>query len=111
MTYTPGCWFAMNIIGSGPCDGRLRKCHLIPKQLLKREFGKELGARFAEDPATWVWGCGGIMGNAGHHGMLDASRTLRIPRAVVPAATEQFAADHALEWWLDREYGPRELAA
>ena len=44
------------------------------------------------------------MGNAGHHGMLDASRTLRVPRDRIPAGTEHLAAELGLTWWLDREY-------
>lgn len=81
------------------CSGRLVRCHLIPKQLLKREGGGEWDAR------SWVWACGGIGGNAGHHGMLDHSRRLRLPRAAIPARTEQLALELGLIWWLDREYG------
>jgi hypothetical protein len=44
----------------------------------------------------------------GHHGMLDTSRKIRLPRAVLPARLESFAEEHELLWWLDREYGPRE---
>src|SRR5215207_1035996 len=90
-----------------PCAGRLIKAHLIPRQLLRRE----LGASFEAHGDTWVWACGGIMGNSGHHGMLDQSRTLRIPRIALPFYVEDFAAKHGLGWWLDREYGPREAAA
>ena len=111
MSYTPGCWFAANVIACGPCDGQLVRCHLIPKQLLKREFGKVLGKKLAEDPATWVPGCGGPTGIGGHHGMLDQSRTVRITRIELPDELELFAANHGLSWWLDREYGPREEAA
>lgn len=39
--------------------------------------------------------------------MLDHARTLRIPREGLPGALEEFAAEHGLGWWLDREYGPR----
>ena len=105
--YTPGCWFAQNIIGSGPCDGQLVRVHLVPRQLLRREGLK----RYVNDERLWVWGCGGPVGIGGHHGMLDHSRTLRIPRALIPDVTEQACAELGLSWWLDRSYGLREAAA
>jgi hypothetical protein len=95
----------MNVIGCGPCDGRLVKAHLIPKQLLRRE-------RLPLWPdEVWVPMCGGISGIGGHHGQLDHSRKLRIPREALPAPTEAFAAEHNLSWYLDRTYGMREEAA
>lgn len=103
--YTPGCWFAQNVIGSGRCDGRLVRCHLIPKQMLTRE------KLDPTDERTWVPGCGGPTGIGGHHGALDSARTLRIPREALPEGLEDFCAEHGLTWWLDREYGPLELAA
>jgi hypothetical protein len=84
-----------------PCDGRLVHVHLIPRRLLKRE-GADPNAY-----GSWVWGCGGPMGDSGHHGMLDRSRRLRIPRASLPPSTEKLAARHGLTWWLDREYGEK----
>lgn len=96
------CWFAA-LPGAGPCDGRLRKCHLIPAQTVRREVGK----RYAWDPAVWVWGCGGPTGVGGHHGRLDFARTLRIPRYRLPHELEVFAEEHGLGWWLDRTYGER----
>lgn len=98
----PSCWFA-SLPGAGPCDGQLRKCHLIPKQLIGREVGKQ--RKHLWDPRVLVDGCGGPTGIGGHHGQLDYSRTLRIPRDMLPAAVEEFAAEHGLTWWLDREYG------
>lgn len=95
----PSCWLAS--FSDAPCDGKLRKCHLIAKQTIKREVGKQ----HMWDDRSWVWGCGGPMGNGGHHGMLDYSRTLRIERDRLPAAVEAFAAEHGIGWWLDREYG------
>lgn len=102
MSRRPSCWFA-SLPGAGPCDGRLRKCHLLPAQLLKREGL----SRFRWHEAVWVWGCGGPMGISGHHGMLDHSRTLRVPRERLPEALETFAAEYDLDWWLDRTYGLR----
>jgi hypothetical protein len=100
------CWFA-SLPGAGPCDGRLRQCHLVPRQLLRRELGPAQGKRAAADPRSWVWGCGGPMGVSGHHGAVDWARTLRVPRHLLPACVEEFAAEHDLEWWVDRTYGPR----
>src|SRR4051812_26964881 len=99
------CWLAP--FSTRPCEGRLIRAHLIPRQLLKREGL----ARFIDDPATWVPGCGGITGCSGHHGQLDSARTLRVPREALPEALEAFCADHGLLWFLDREYGPLEMAA
>lgn len=101
-----GCWLAKNGVhergAMPPCDGRLRKCHLIAKQEMRR---RKMALRDQWDPRVWVWGCGGVAGNGGHHGMLDHSRTLRIPRDRLPPALEEFARDHDLVWWLTREYG------
>lgn len=97
------CWLAQ--FSDLPCDGRLRKAHLIPRRLILRELPAEVSAAAVWDPRTWVWACGGISGLAGHHGALDQSRTLRIPRQALPAELEEFAAEHGLTYWLDREYG------
>jgi len=99
------CWLAQ--FTPVPCNGKLRKCHLIPRQVIRREVGDI----DVYDERTWVWGCGGLTGCAGHHGMLDYSRTLRIPREKLPAKVERFAVEHGLGWWLDREYGPSGAAA
>lgn len=114
-----------------PCDGRLVKVHLVPQQLLKKEFphgvifhdnrwrrahpieNPEWAHRSLRqlqgDPRSYVMACGGPMGPTGHHGMLDGSRTLRIPRYRIPAGTEQFVAELGLRWFLDREYGVDEV--
>lgn len=93
------CWLAQ--FSEIPCDGQLRKCHLIPKQTIRREIGK----RYEWDERSWVWGCGGPTGIGGHHGMLDYSRKLRIPRHALPSSLEEFAEAHGLGWYLDRTYG------
>lgn len=90
-----------------PCEGRLIRAHLIPRQLLKREGL----AAFVDDHRGYVYACGGAMGNSGHHGALDCARTLRVPRCALPAAVEEMAEELGLEWWLDREYGPLQEAA
>lgn len=104
------CWLREHAVhASGtmpPCAGRLVKAHLIRRQTLEREApGFDVW-----DERVWVWACGGPLGNAGHHGQLDAGhRPLRVPRAALPAEVEVVAAELGLGWWLDREYGPREL--
>lgn len=85
-----------------PCEGRLVRVHLVPRQLLRRVKRRDL----IDDPRTWVWACGGPMGNGGHHGQLDQSRTLRFPRWAVPSSLEALMVELGLDWWLDREYGP-----
>jgi hypothetical protein len=70
------CFFA-GLHNAGPCDGRV-----------------------------FVLACGGATGIGGHHGQLDSSRTIRVPRHRLPPELEEFAAEHGLGWFLDREYGP-----
>ena len=106
----PGCWFAQ-IPEAGPCDGELVRVHLIPRQTLRKEFGKTLGNKLAEDPASFVPGCGGPTGIGGHHGMLDSSRKLRVPRELLPELFVKWCESLGLGWYIDREYGPEELAA
>lgn len=75
---------------------------------LAASYGRTFPATLNElrwDSRCWVWGCGGMTGNAGHHGMLDTARTLRVCRHRLPLAVEEFAADYGISWWLDREYG------
>lgn len=100
------CWVdTANIIGRGPCGGRLDPAHLIPKQLIRRE-GYE---RLAWDQRVWVPIC------RRHHAALDTARTLRIPREKLPASVEMFAAEldaglmgrSPFGAYLEREYGPR----
>lgn len=105
----PICFFAaFGVMEDGspmpPCDGELVKCHLIARQLLRREGAPPWDGR------VWVWACGGPMGNGGHHGMLDHTRTLKLPRSAIPEHTEAFAMEYGLTWWLTREYGEREDA-
>ena len=100
-----GCQLAR--FSDTPCDGELVRVHLIPRQRLRKELGLETAYVAVRDRATWVWACGGPTGIGGHHGALDYSRTLRIPREALPPLLEKFAAQHGLEWWLTREYGPK----
>jgi hypothetical protein len=124
----PVCFFA-RWPGAGPCDGELIRAHLISRRQIRkavrarvmrealatmtRKAARALAdrevARACEDPRSWVACCGGPMGNAGHHGMLDVARTLRIPRDRLPAGVEEFAAELGLDCWLDREYGERPI--
>lgn len=106
--YLDDCWLAWHgVMEHGdpvpPCTGSLVRVHLIPRQVLKREHLPQL------DPRTYVYACGGITGGpGGHHGMLDqGNRKLRIPRSALPIKVEEFALEHGIGWWLDREYGER----
>lgn len=117
------CFFASR----GSCDGALIRAHLIPRQLLRREFPHGVlfddgrwrkATRYedrydlphrsandlADDERTWVPCCGGPQGNGGHHGQLDHSRTLRIIRQDLPTTVTDFAAEFSLMWWIEREY-------
>lgn len=124
------CFFA----GHNPCDGQLVRGHLIPRQLLKREFPhgvvfdhgewRRLDALedvyhlphrtlrdLIDDERSWVPMCGGPMGNGGHHGQLDQSRTLRIPREELPEGFMVFCEELGLGWYVLREYGDEARAA
>ena len=106
MTPAPTCWLA-KFRPDVPCDGKLVKAHLIPRQLMRREVRDDRLADALWDRRGWVWACGGPTGIGGHHGMLDTSRTLRVPRLELPVVLEEFAEELGLSWWLDREYGHR----
>jgi hypothetical protein len=95
------CWFA-GLPDAGPCDGRLVRCHLIRRQVLRRELNA--APAVVDDPRCWVWGCGGPTGCSGHHGALDTARTLRVPRDRLPAAFVEFVEELGLGWWAEREY-------
>lgn len=81
------------------CDGRMERAHLIREQTIRKHVSRSKLILWA--PAVWRPAC------HRHHGLLDQSKTLRIPRSAIPAETEAWADDNGLTWWLDREYGER----
>lgn len=105
----PFCWVAQQLPDSGDCDGQLIRAHLIPRQLLRREGF----ARYADDPRSYAWVCGGPTGIGGHHGKLDQARTARPGRHHLPAGVEALAreldgqCDGRMPFaaYLDRTYG------
>ena len=106
VSHNPACFLAAHgqmVDGSDmpACTGRLIRAHLIPRQLLRREGHDVL----IPDRRTWVLACGGPTGAQGHHGMLDQSRTLWLPRRALPPLTEALADELGLAWYLDKEYG------
>lgn len=123
------CFFA----DRGPCDGELVRAHLIPRQLLKREFPngvvldgggwRKLGRnedrydlvhrgprQLVDDERSWVPACGGACGVSGHHGQLDGL-TLRIARERLPEGFEVFCDELGLGWYVERQYGDAMRAA
>src|SRR5580765_7238933 len=92
-----------------PCEGRLVRAHLIPRQTLLRELPAEESAGAIEDPRSYVMACGGVTGVGGHHGEMDFGgvNRIHIPRKVLPQTLEDFAREHRLSWWLDNRYGAR----
>lgn len=103
--HNPACFLAAHGVHERglmpPCDGRLVRVHLIPRQLLKREGYGAL----VPDARTWVLGCGGPTGAQAHHGMFDVARTIKLPRTAIPRLLEVLAGELGLGWYLDREYG------
>jgi hypothetical protein len=73
----PECWFSM-LPDAGPCDGRLRQCHLLPKNKIAQEFPR--GAWRSQGESSWR--------------PLGRNDDLRLDEL-------------GLEWWLDYTYGPR----
>jgi hypothetical protein len=105
---TDGCWLAQ--FSDTPCDGALVRCHLIPRQRLKKSWA-DIRHRWTgtlqeliDDRRTWVPACGGPMGVGGHHGELDFSRKLRIPIWRLPTETLLLVEAIGLDWWVVREY-------
>jgi hypothetical protein len=87
-----------------PCEGQLRRVHLISKQALRRR------GHDPWDPRSYVLACGGPWpGLSAHHGELDAFR-LRIPREALPREVEELAAELRMVFYLERRYGSLALA-
>lgn len=105
MNGRPTCQLAQ--FSDVPCHGHLVRAHLIPRQVFRRELPSLRAQEAIEDPRSYVMACGGLQGVSGHHGMLDYSRTLRVPREALPPGLEDLAEELGLGWYLDREYGER----
>ena len=63
---------------------------------------REFSTKEVWDDRSWVWGCGGPTGCGGHHGMLDYSRTIRLPFSALPFDVVQLAHE------LDSRLGNRQ---
>lgn len=77
------------------------RCHLIPKQRIKRALSgneQRLVTLAVWHPACWVWGC------RRHHGNFD-NRMLRVERDALPPVVEAYAELLTLKWSLERDYG------
>lgn len=129
----PACWLAR--FTDTPCEGALVRCHLLQKQWLRQEYpegavwlqdapvavsARDLRrdhilyddsarvmdlATLETHPALWRWGCGGAMGQGGHHGMFDGYK-LTVPRAEVPFETRLLISHLQLfpRWERDRRF-------
>lgn len=96
------CWLAR--FSKRSCDGPIDRCHLIPKQRIRREFHNaepDVLHTLIWHPAVLVKGC------RRHHGDFDAKH-LRIRREDLPPACETYAKAFNLEWSLDASYGVRD---
>lgn len=94
------CWFARFF--DDPCDGRVDLCHVgLQKQTL-RQAG--LTEEQVWDPRIWRYGCR-------HHHERSHWPSFRLTREQLPESVEQFADDHGLGHRLERDFGPRTVAA
>lgn len=114
------CYFQ----GDGDCDGQLIRAHLLPRQVLRREFPYgvvceddrwrrlsryedryDLAHRsvndLIEDPRSWVPCCGGPTGIGGHHGRLDGKQ-MRVTD--LPIGFIEYCAELDLGWYVARYY-------
>lgn len=81
-----------------PCEGGLRRVHLIEKQALSRR------GHDPWDERSWVWACGGPWpGLSGHHGALDAYK-LQVPPDALPAALIEMAEQLGYVPYLERRF-------
>lgn len=71
------------------------KAHLIPKQVIKRECGKDSPAVW--DPRVWVLGC------RNHHHLFDARRFL-VLRSDLPPVLTEYSHEYGLHWRVERDY-------
>lgn len=100
-TDEPTCWLAQFDSRHRECEGRMDPCHLIDKQVLKRNGLHAI----VWDRRLWKWGC------RLHHDGLDRYFTVRIPRSAISHATELLAEEIGLEKELTRRFGERESEA
>lgn len=110
--------------GEGGCDGQLIRAHLIPRQLLRREFPygvvceddrwRRLGrcedrydlahrsvSDLVNDPRSWVPCCGGLTGIGGHHGRLDGRQ---MSLGQIPNGFMEFCDELGLRWFIEKRY-------
>lgn len=84
----------------GPCEGVIEAHHVIPKRRLrnlpKPHYPTTLKHQMAADPRNGVPVC------QRHHHLLTVRARL-LPREALPQEVWEFAAEHAIEWALDRE--------
>lgn len=96
------CFFAD--LGHAGCEfrpgGLPDRAHLIPAQRLRH---RKLTAH-VWDSRVYVLAC------RKHHHMAD-NGFIRLSRDQLPRGVEEFAAQHGLEWSLDRDYGPDDKEA
>jgi hypothetical protein len=108
------CWACVTIAAHEEKKCRFRSMeldahHVLPKQLLKREFPRrhvrEDGSvrtldDLLMDPRN------GLLLARYHHDALEA-RMLVVPRSRLPVRVEEFAGELGLGWYLDRTFGER----
>jgi hypothetical protein len=98
------CWLKQ--FTDTPCDGRMDRAHLLPRQLMRRELKGR-----PDLPALLVDGRGWMPACRAHHSAFDTARPMRVPRSSLPEGLESFAEGLGLLWWIEREYGEIEEAA
>lgn len=90
----PGAAAALRRICEQRSGGLLDAHHLIPKQVLKREFPHGVNDLLM-DPRN------GVLVRRYHHDALEA-RAAVIPKALLPADALEFVAELGLDWYVDK---------
>lgn len=99
----PTCFLAP--FSKRPCEGQLRKVHLLEKQALRRRGHDPWDLR------SYVLACGGPWpGLSAHHGEFDAFK-LRVPAKALPETLIELAEEIGMVPYLERRYGYVRAAA
>lgn len=90
---------ARKIRDVGPCEGRITAHHVIPKQRLRNELGRDTEA---------IWDVRNAVPICERHHHLVTVAALRLPARIIPSGAWDFAKEHGMLWSLERDLEPQE---